>query len=225
MVERFGAAAAAGFEWGEIQFPHLHNLKELQQARDAAGLEIALINVPAGDPEQGELGLAALPGREADFREAVETALVYARGLGARKVNVLAGRPPAEAASEVIWASFITNLRYAAGRFGAGGVRVQIEPINPLDVPGFFLSSLAMPLEALERAAHENLQIQLDLYHMAVTEPSLKEAILRCGTAVGHVQFADHPGRHEPGSGSLDLLAALTDLRAAGYDDIAAAEY
>lgn len=225
MTERFGAAAAAGFKVVEIQFPHLHPLEELQRAREAAGVDMVLINVPAGDPDRGEAGLAALPGREADFREAVETCATYARGLGARKVNVLAGKPPVDAAPDAIWQTLVDNLRFAADRLGREGIVVQTEPINPVDVPGVFLNSLSAGLEALERAAHPNLRVQFDLYHMAITEPSLNDAIARAGSAIGHVQFADHPGRNEPGSGSLDLLSALAAVRATGYDDAVAAEY
>lgn len=225
MAERFAAAAAAGFGTVEIQFPHFHPLDELRRAREAAGVEVVLINVPGGDPAAGEAGLASLPGREAEFRAAVETCLDYARGLGARKVNVLAGKPPAEAPRETVWKTLTGNLRLAAERLGEAGLVVQTEPVNPLDVPGFFLNSLDAGLEALERAAHPNLRLQFDLYHMAITEPSLLEAVARAGGRIGHVQFADAPGRHEPGSGSVDLLAAVAALRAAGYDDALAAEY
>lgn len=225
MSERFGAAAAAGFSTVEIQFPHFHPLEELQRARDAAGVDIVLINVPAGDPEAGEAGLASLPGREADFRAAVDTCLDYARGLGARKINVLAGKPPADAPREEIWKTLTGNLRLAADRLGEAGLAVQVEAINPVDVPGFFLNSLDAGLEALARAERENLQLQFDFYHMAITEPSLNEAITRAGPHIGHVQFADNPGRHEPGTGSLDLLSAIAALRATGYDDALAAEY
>jgi len=225
MADRFAAAGTAGFRVVEVQFPHLHPLEELQRARDAAGVEVVLINVPAGDPDRGEAGLAALPGREADFRAAVETCARYARGLGARKVNVLAGKPPLDIAPDVIWQTLTENLRFAADRLGKEDIVVQTEPINPVDVPGVFLNSLAAGLEALERADHPNLGLQFDLYHMAITEASLNDAIAQAGKAIGHVQFADHPGRHEPGSGSLDLLSALAALKAAGYDDAVAAEY
>lgn len=225
MAERFAAAAAAGFGAVEIQFPHLHPLDELRRAREAAGVEVVLINVPGGDAAAGEAGLASLPGRESDFRKAVETCVDYARGLGARKVNVLAGKPPAEAPRDAVWATLTENLRLAADRLGEAGLVVQAEPVNPVDVPGFFLNSLDAGLEALERAAHPNLRLQFDLYHMAITEPSLTEAVARAGSRIGHVQFADAPGRHEPGSGEVDLLGAVAALRAAGYDDALAAEY
>lgn len=225
MVERFSAAASAGFKAVEIQFPHLHPLDDLRRAREAAEVEVVLINVPGGDPAAGEAGLASLPGREADFRVAVETCLDYAHGLGARKVNVLAGKPPAETARESVWKTLTENLRFAADRLGEAGLVVQTEPVNPVDVPGFFLNSLDAGLEALDRAAHPNLKLQFDLYHMAITEPSLTEAVAKAGARIGHVQFADAPGRHEPGTGSVDLLGGIAALRAVGYDDAVAAEY
>lgn len=225
MAERFAAAAAAGFKFVEIQFPHQHPLEELQRAREAAGVEVVLINVPAGDPDRGEAGLAALPGREADFRAAVETCATYARGLGARKANVLAGKPPVDIAPDMIWRTLIENTRFAADRLGEEGLMVLTEPINPIDAPGVFLNCLEAGLEALERVGHPGLYLQFDLYHMAITEPVLRDAILRAGKTIGHVQFADHPGRHEPGSGALDLLSALATLREVGYEDAVAAEY
>lgn len=225
MEERFRAAAAAGFKYVEIQFPHFHPLEELQRAREAADVEVVLINVPAGNPERGEVGLAALPGREKDFREAVELCATYARGLGARKVNVLAGKPPVDLSADRIWRTLTENLRFAVERLGEEGLMVLTEPINPVDVPGVFLNCLEAGLEALERVAHPGLYLQFDLYHMGITEPDLLKAIARAGRAIGHVQFADHPGRHEPSSGSLDLLGALAALREVGYDDAIAAEY
>jgi hydroxypyruvate isomerase len=223
MADRFEAAARSGFDSVEIQFADEHPLEALQRARDAAGLPVTLVNVPRGGAE--DVGLAALPGREAEFAAAVATCLRYAEGLGVEKVNVLAGRPPAGTAPDRAWETLTANLRHAADRFAGIGVRVMVEPLNPRDMAGFFLLGLDAGLEALERAAHPNLALQFDLYHMAITETDLPQAAARAGGAIGHVQFADAPGRHEPGTGSTDFAPALDALDAAGYRGVLSAEY
>ena len=224
MVERIAAAAAAGFDAAEIQFPYDEPVDALREAVEGAGIPLVLINVPAGDRAAGDVGLAALPPREAEFRAAVDLCLGYARALGVRKVNVLSGRP-GELPEAASMRTLVGNLRLAADRFGEAGIAVQVEPVNPVDVPGFFLTSLDRALEALAAAGHPNLHLQFDLYHMARTEPSLTGAIARAGARIGHVQFADTPGRHEPGTGTIDFAAALGALAAAGYDDVVSAEY
>lgn len=224
LVERLAEAKAAGFAGVEIQFPYSDSLEVLARARDAAEIDIVLINVPAGDLAGGDLGLAALPDRRAEFYEAVETAAYWAAALDAKKTNILAGRP-GEIDKETAWRTLTENVRAAADRFGEIGVAVGIEPVNPYDAPGFFLASLDLGLEAVSRAGHDNVHLQFDLYHMARTEPDLCAAIERAGPAIGHVQFADAPGRHEPGTGGIDFSAALHALKKIGYDDALAAEY
>lgn len=222
LVQRFAAARDAGFETVEIQFPDEHELDALVRAREEAGIPVTLINVPRGRGD--EVGLGALPGREADFDAAVSTCLRYAQALGARKVNVLAGRP-GDADPQACRSTLARNLRVAGERFGAMGVQVMVEPVNPVDMPGFFLADLAAGLQAVEAAGHPNVFLQFDLYHMAITEPDLPAAIRQAAARIGHVQFADTPGRHEPGTGRIDFAAALDALRAAGYDDVVSAEY
>jgi hydroxypyruvate isomerase len=225
LPDRFAEAARAGFDGAEIQFPYDHPADVLADAARAAGIPVVLINVPAGDLAAGEVGLGALPGREAEFRDGVERCADYARALGAAKANVLAGRPGPDADPQACTATLAANLRRAADRLNPLGVRVTAEPVNPFDVPGFFLASLDAGLAALDRAAHPGVGLQFDLYHMARTEPDLPAAILRAGGRIAHVQFADHPGRHEPGTGGVDFHAALSALARAGYDGWVSAEY
>lgn len=222
MAERFSAARDAGFDGVEIQFPDEEDIAALARARAEAGIRVALINVPRGGRD--EAGLAALPGREAEFAAAVETCRRNARALGAAKVNILAGftrDAPHNACADTL----THNLRHAADAFASDGRRVMVEPVNPRDVPGFFLHGLDAGLAALDRADHPNLWLQFDLYHMAITEPDLLAAIARAGPRIGHVQFADSPGRQEPGTGGIDFVAALAALRATRYDDAVSAEY
>ena len=223
LAERVGLAAKAGFAAVEIQFPAEEEIEALDRARRAAGIPIALINVPIGGP--GEVGLAALPGREADFVAALDVCAAQARRLEVAKVNVLSGRPPADVDPEDCHLCLSENLRRAGDRFAPLGVKVMVEPVNPHDVPGFFLTGLDAGLAALERAAHPNLFLQFDFYHMSITEPDLPQAIRRAGACIGHVQFADAPGRHEPGSGRIDFETALAALRRADYDGVVSAEY
>ncbi|WP_207481259.1 hydroxypyruvate isomerase family protein [Arenibaculum pallidiluteum] len=224
LAGRFAAAAAAGFDAVEIQFPYDQPVDALRAAAEDAGLPLVLINLPAGDLAAGEVGLASLPSREAEFRAAVDLCLSYARPLGVRKVNVLAGRPPDMGDARVM-RTLAANLRAAGDRFGEAGIAVQVEAVNPIDVPGFLLTGLDHALQAIAAADHPNLHLQFDLYHMALTEPSLETAVRRAGPRIGHVQFADAPGRHEPGTGGLDFAAALRALGAARYDDVVSAEY
>lgn len=219
LPDRARAAVAVGFRGVEIQFPSENDIIELRRAR----IPVTLINVRAGPAQPA--GLASLPGHEAAHRAAVVSCAAQAKALGARKVNVLAGCPPKDACREECFGTLTQNLRFTADVMAQIGVRVMVEPVNTIDVPGFFLSGLDMGLEALARADHPNLALQFDLYHMAITEPDLPDAIRRAGAQIGHVQFADTPGRHEPGSGTIDFASAFAALRETGYDDVVSAEY
>ncbi len=221
--QRVGAAHDAGFEGVEVQFPEPDDIASLRAGMAATGLPVVLINVPRGTGD--EVGLAALPGREDDFRDAVAFCAEQAAALSVRKVNVLSGRPPQDADPAECRELLIGNLRHAADTMAKIGVRVMVEPVNPHDVPGFFLTGLDAALDVLEEAAHPNLFLQFDFYHMAITEPDLCEAITKAAPRIGHVQFADTPGRNEPGSGRIDFVAALRTLRETGYDDTVSAEY
>lgn len=223
LAQRLDAARKAGFDAVEIQFPQETAIAPLQAAMAETGMPVVLINVPRGTGD--EVGLPSLPGREGDFRAALVQCAAQARALGVRKVNVLAGRPPADADPADCRRALIANLRHAAEVMADIGVQVMVEPVNPQDVPGFFLSSLDAALSVLEEAGHPNLFLQFDLYHMAITEPDLCAALAQAGPRIGHVQFADTPGRHEPGTGRIDFAAALAALRATGYRDAVSAEY
>lgn len=218
MVERFSAAKDAGFDAVEIQFPDEEpDRPALIRAARAAGLPVVLINLPRGG---ATMGLAALPGREADFAAALDMAAGLAADLGAVKVNVLAGQGPS-ARRQVL----LDNLRRAGDRLGPEGLLVLTEPLNPLDQPDFFLTRLHPALDLLHEAAHPALRLQFDLYHMALSEPDLPAAIAQAGAMIGHVQFSDAPGRGAPGSGGIDFSAALRALEAAGYRGSLGAEY
>lgn len=223
LMQRFLAARDAGFDAVEVQFPDEEpDRAGLIRAAQAAGLPVVLLNVPKGGEEMA--GMAALPGRESDFAAALEVAAGLAADLGARKVNVLAGvitgLDPAACR-----ATLRDNLRRAGDRLGRDGLMVLTEPVNPFDRPGFALTTLQDALDVLDAADHPALHLQFDLYHMARTEGCLPAAIARAGARIGHVQFADRPGRGAPGTGEIAFAPALAALRQLGYDDVIAAEY
>ncbi|MDF1776664.1 MAG: TIM barrel protein [Rhizobiaceae bacterium] len=223
LAERLAAAQQAGFEAVEIQFPEAGDIAALQAAAGNTGLPITLINVPRGPGDA--VGLAALPGQEQAFRAAVATCAAHAEALGVRKVNVLAGRPAPGADLALCRQVLKDNLLHTADVMEKIGVQVMVEPVNPMDVPGFFLTGLRPALELLTELSHPNLALQFDFYHMARTEPDLCAAIAQAGQHIGHVQFADTEGRHEPGTGNIAFAAAFAALHRTGYDDDVSAEY
>jgi len=225
VLDRFRAARRAGFSAVEIQFPYTIPVDDLVRAKTAAGVTVALINLPAGDVAAGELGLAGLLGRETAFGEAIARGRHYAEALGCPTVNVLAGVPGREAAVEDCLDVLVDNLHAAAAAFAEAGIRVVTEAINDRDVPGFLLTTSAAAIAAIARADHANLALQYDVYHMHIMEEAPIPALARLGPRIGHVQFADAPGRHEPGSGEIDFAALFAALDAIGYDGWTGAEY
>ena len=225
-LDRPAAAAAAGFEAIEIQFPYDRPAGAWQRAIEAAGLAVSVVNVPVGDMLDGGPGLAATPGRQADFRRAAETARDVAAALRPRNVNVLSGFPELHGyARERCLATLAENLRVAADLMGGIGIGAVVEAVNTVDRPGFLLSTSDQALEAIDRAGHPNLSLEHDLYHMEIMEGRLIARLGEILPRIGHIQFADHPGRHEPGTGAIDYPAVFTALDRLGYDGWAAAEY
>lgn len=225
LLERVRAAAVAGFDGVEIQFPYDIPAIQLAEALQRAGLPLVLINLPAADLMVGGPGLAAVPVRQEQFELALQQALTYAAMVRPQRVNVLAGRLAAGVTAEHAWECLVGNLRATAQAFSALGIPVLCEAINPLDMPGFLLNTPEQMLELLARVNHPNLALQLDLYHMARQGLDLPRVIRQLAGHIGHVQFADCPGRGEPGSGQLDFTAALSALTANGYNGWLGAEY
>jgi hydroxypyruvate isomerase len=221
LADRFAAAARAGFDGAEIQFPYEADAKALKAA--AGDLPIALINVLAAGPSGA--GLATDAGARGAFAAELERTLRYAEVLEVRKVNVLGLPPPAGQAGEVTEAVFADNVRLAAEKLSAIGIMPVVEAVNPIDVPGFWLDGLGKALGFLDVLGDERVRLQFDFYHMARTEPDLVTAIEAAGGRIGHVQFADDPGRNEPGTGGIDFASAFAALRRIGYDDVVSAEY
>lgn len=218
-LERFEAAAAAGFRAVEFLFPYDWPAAEVRSALDAAGLELALFNAPPGDWEAGERGLAALPGREADFRAAFARALDYASVLRPARLHVMAGLAAGPAARE----AYIASLARAAE--AAGGQRLTIEPINSRDMPGYHLATSDDAVGVLEAVWAGNLGLQLDLYHAQIMEGDLTRRIERLMPRIVHVQIAGVPERYEPDEGEVNYPHLFALLDRLGYDGFVGCEY
>ena len=224
-LDRPRAAADAGFHCIEMQFPYDLDRDRLAGTIRDLGLAVSVINVPAGDLMTGGEGLAAVPGREAEFRRAVEDAAAYAEALGAINVNVLAGAPRPERSRAACLATLASNLDYAADVLSAAGVRTVVEPINTSDRPGFLLPRVADAADLIGQTGRSDVFVQFDLYHVAMMGDPVVETFEAHRTQVGHIQFADAPGRHEPGTGGIDFAAAFAAIDRAGYNGWTAAEY
>ncbi len=225
LLQRVQAASAAGFDGVEIQFPYEVPALQLKEALERAGLPLLLINMPAGDLMTGGDGLAAVPARQAEFDQSLQQALSYAAMVRPRWVNVLSGRLIAGLPPERAWACLVANLRSAAEAFAPLGIGVLCEAINPLDMPGFLVNTPEQLDCLLREVDHPNLLAQFDLYHMARQGVDIAAGLQLLAGRIGHVQFADYPGRGEPGSGELDFVGLLRSVLQSGYSGWLGAEY
>jgi len=224
-LDRFDAAARAGFEAVEYVSPYEHPAETVAARLEKAGLTQALFNLPAGDWARGERGIAVLPDRMAEFRSGVDDAIAYAKALGCMQLNCLAGIAPAGMDRAALETVFVENLRFAAPRLAAAGIRLLIEPVNPIDIPGFFLTTSRQALAIMDRAGSENLFLQYDIYHMQITEGDLARTIEANLDRIAHIQLADNPGRHEPGTGEINYPFLFDHLDYIGYRGWVGAEY
>ena len=224
-LDRFAAAADLGFTAVDIQSPYEHPPEAVAKALHSAGLTAALHNLPTGDMAARDFGPAAVPGREAEFRAAIEKALVYSRAIGNRRVNLLAGCAPPDQTPERCLEVLTGNLRFAAEAFAAEDIGVMVEPVNGRDVPGFLVQTTESALTLIEAAGGENLSVQLDLYHRQIMQGDLIPALETHLPQIGHIQFADTPGRHEPGTGEINFPRVFEAIDRLGYAGRVGAEY
>jgi hydroxypyruvate isomerase len=223
-LERFAAAAQAGFRAVEFADPYAQP-GELARLLDAHALECALFNLPMGDRARGDRGIACLPDRVDEFRAGVALAVDAARALRCPRVNCIAGVRPPGADGDVLRATLVANLRFAARAFAGAGLTLCLEAINERDVPGFFLCSAALAVEVIGEVGADNLRLQFDCYHMQIIEGDPAASLDRLFPLVGHVQFADAPGRHEPGTGTIPYDRLFAQLDGLGYRGWVGAEY
>ncbi len=219
-LDRFAAAAACGFKGVEYLSPYDHRPEVIAEQLNRHGLEQALFNMPPGDWTAGERGIGALPGREQEFRDGVETALVYAKATKCRILHAMAGLWPQARDRDEAERVYIANLRLAADRLAGEGVTLVIEPINNRDIPGYFLSTTTQAMSIIDRVGRPNLKLQLDLYHVQIMEGDLAHRIRALAGHYPHVQIAGNPGRHEPDVGEINyrfLFDLLDELGYAGW--------
>ncbi|KVE38215.1 2-oxo-tetronate isomerase [Burkholderia sp. TSV86] len=224
-VERFAAAARDGFRAVEYLFPYDFPAAELKARLDANGLTQALFNAPAGNWAAGERGIASLPGREDEFKRSIDTALAYARAIGNDKVHVMAGSiaPTHDRARHRD--TYLRNLAYAAEAARAERMAILIEPINPRDIPGYFLTRQEEAQAIRREIGAPNLEVQFDCYHCQIVEGDLATALKRDIAAIGHIQIAGVPERHEPDIGEIHYPYLFALIDALGYDGWIGCEY
>jgi len=223
--ERFDAAARAGFKAVEIQFPYAWDKGRLAQIARRAGVEVVLINMPAGDPEKGDRGIACLPSRTGEFRDAVGKAIEYARELGCKQMNCLAGVTPPGVHEGKLHGTYVWNLRYAAVELARHGMTLLVEPINTQTIPGFYVNESARALALMDEVDAANIKLQYDFFHMQTMGDDLAATLTANLARIGHMQVADVPGRHEPGTGEIDFPRLFDLIDRLGYEGWIGAEY
>jgi hydroxypyruvate isomerase len=222
-LDRFAAAADCGFTAVEYLFPYDHPAEVVAERLRAAGLAQALFNMPAGDWDAGERGMAALPGREADFAEALETAIAYAKVIGTPLLHMMAGLAPATDPEAI--KAYRGNLKRATERTGEAGIGLVIEPINGRDMPGYFLNDFNRAVDVVNETNATHVKLQFDVYHRQILHGDVIMALRQMIPIIGHIQIASVPERHEPLTGELDDRRIFAEIDAIGYRGYIGCEY
>ena len=224
-LDRFEPAARAGFEAVEFLFPYPYAIADLQDRLSANKLKVVLHNLPAGDWDAGDRGIACLPGRVDEFRAGVARAIEYATALGSPQLNCLAGKAAPGVADDVLRTTFVANLRFAAAELKRAGIKLLIEPINTYDIPGFYLNRSAQALAIIDEVGSDNLFLQYDIYHAQRMEGELIATMQKHLARIAHIQLADNPGRNEPGTGEISYDHVFAALDRMGYGGWVGCEY
>jgi hydroxypyruvate isomerase len=224
-LDRFAAAADAGFQAVEYLFPYEYPADELARRLEAAGLQQALFNLPPGDWTMAERGLAALAGREADFAQALDLAIAYAKPLKCPKLHAMAGILAPAADRALARRTYVANLRLAAARTAEAGITLLIEPINTRDIPGYFLNRPSEARRIIEEVGAPNLALQFDVYHCQIMVGDLATQIRDHADITGHIQIAGVPERHEPDVGEINYPYLFDVIDQTGYDGWIGCEY
>jgi hydroxypyruvate isomerase len=218
-LERFGAAAAAGFRFVEYQYPYDFDPADIAAAARASGVHVVLHNFPLN------ARAACDPAAAAEFRDGVARAIAYAQAAGCRQLNCMAGAVPKGVRRAAAHAALVANLRYAAAETKKAGIRLLVEPLNTRDVPGFFLHRTRQAVQLIVEVGSDNLFLQYDAYHMQIMEGDLAHTIETHLKHIAHIQVSDNPGRHEPGSGEINFPFLFRFLERIGYAGYIGAEY
>jgi len=224
-LDRFERAARAGFKGVEFLFPYAYSPRDIRARLDQFDLQLVLHNLPAGDWDAGERGIACHPDRCAEFREGVERAIDHAGALGVRQLNCLVGKTPADVPAAQVHETLVENLYRASQRLKEAGIRLLVEPINGFDIPGFHLHRSDQALALIDEVGGGNLFLQYDVYHAQRTEGELAETLRRHLPRIAHVQVADNPGRNEPGTGEINFPFLFGHLDRIGYQGWIGCEY
>jgi hydroxypyruvate isomerase len=222
-LDRFAAAAEAGFTAVEVQFPYDHPPDAIAEALDRTGVELAMFNLPPGDLAAGERGFAALPGRLDDVKAGLDLALAYIEATKAPKVRLMAGM--ADARDPEAHAAYRTAAAYAADRLAEHGVTLLLEPINGRDLPGYFLNDFAIAEAVIGELNRPNLKLQFDIYHRQIMHGDVSIALRALMQIIGHIQIASVPSRNEPDREELNYPFLFEQIDLLGYDGYVGAEY
>jgi hydroxypyruvate isomerase len=224
-LDRFAAAAEAGFTGVEYLFPYEFDRHKLNEQLGRYSLTQVLHNLPAGNWAGGERGIAIFPGRVDEFREGVAKAIDYAGALECKQVNCLAGLSPKDIAPERLRETFVANLAYAGKALKDAGIKLLIEPINTRDIPGFYLNHTRDAVSLIEETGSDNVFVQYDIYHMQIMEGDLARTIEANLPHIAHMQLADNPGRGEPGTGEINYPFLFNKIDSLGYHGWIGCEY
>jgi hydroxypyruvate isomerase len=224
-LDRFEKAASNGFQAVEFLFPYPYPVQELKARLQAHNLKLVLHNLPAGDWDAGDRGIACDPARVEEFRSGVPKAIEYATQLGVPQVNCLAGKAPAGASSQQLHDTLVANLKFAAAELKKAGLKLLTEPINTFDIPGFYLNHTEQALRIHDEVGADNLFLQHDLYHMQRMEGELAATLKKHLGRIAHIQIADNPGRNEPGTGEINYKYLFRLLDELGYSGWVGCEY
>ncbi len=224
-LERFEHAAAAGFSAVEFLFPYAFEATEIRALLDRHQLQLVLYNLPPGDWDAGDRGLACDPQQVDTFRASVAQAVRYASILGAPQLHCMSGKRPAGASEAAMRQTLVENLRFAAAALNEAGLRLLIEPINAYDMPGYYLNRTDQALELIEEVSADNVFLQYDIYHAQRTEGEICATLSKHLPRIAHIQIAANPGRHEPGSGELNDALVFAHLDKLGYSGWIGCEY
>jgi hydroxypyruvate isomerase len=224
-LERFGAAARAGFRGVEFLFPYDFPAAQIREQLDRHNLQMVLFNMPPGDFAAGDRGLACDPAKTAEFQAAVGKTLEYAKALGATQIHVMAGLKPRGVSEEKMRETYIANLQFAGRELAKHNIRLLIEAINTRDIPGFYLNTSRQAFDIMHYAAVPNLYFQYDIYHMQIMEGDLAPTVEKNLAKIAHMQLADTPGRHEPGTGEINYGFLFQFFDRIGYQGWIGCEY
>jgi hydroxypyruvate isomerase len=224
-LDRFAAARRTGFRGVEFAQPYEYPAAEVAARLRDHELEFVLINLPMGDKSKGEFGIANRPGREAEFRDGVARGIAYAHATGVPKLNCISGTAKPGEDRDAMRATLVSNLRYAAREFRAAGLDLVLEPISTHEIPGFFVNRSPDAVKIIDEVGEGNLHLQCDLYHTTMMGDDPAAILRECWPAIRHIQFADAPGRGEPGTGNIDFAALFALIEELGYAGWVSAEY